>query len=119
MTPSTLDQIKVNGDVPRHIAVIMDGNGRWAKERDLPRHEGHRAGVRAVRGVVEACLEVGVEILTLYAFSTENWRRPKSEVLALMGVLQIYAEKERRALARQGVEVHVLGELERLDRASR
>lgn len=119
MTPSPLDQIKVNGDVPRHVAVIMDGNGRWAKERNLPRHEGHRAGVRAVRGVVEACLEVGVEILTLYAFSTENWRRPKSEVLALMGVLQIYAEKERRALARQGVEVHVLGELDRLDLASR
>lgn len=119
MTPSAPDQIKLNGHVPRHVAVIMDGNGRWARERGLPRHEGHRAGVRSVRECVEGCLEVGVEILTLYAFSTENWARPKAEVLALMGVLQFYAERERRDLAKQGVEVHVLGELDRLDRASR
>ena len=119
MTPSPADQIRLNGHVPRHVAVIMDGNGRWASERGLPRHEGHRAGMRAVREAVEGAIEAGVEILTLYAFSTENWGRPRSEVLALMGVLQYYAEKERRNLARQGVEVHVLGELERLDRASR
>ncbi len=119
MNSSSLDQIKLNGHVPRHVAVIMDGNGRWARERGLPRHEGHRAGVKSVRECVEGCLDAGVEILTLYAFSTENWARPKAEVLALMGVLQYYAEKERRTLARQGVEVHVLGELDRLDLASK
>ncbi len=119
MSSDLVDQIRLNGDVPRHVAVIMDGNGRWAQERGLPRHQGHRAGTKAVREAVEACTEAGVEILTLYAFSTENWSRPKAEVLALMGILQVYAEKEGRALARQGVEVHVLGELDRLDRASR
>lgn len=97
----------------------MDGNGRWAGERGLPRHAGHHEGMKAVRESVKAALAAGVDILTLYAFSTENWRRPKSEVAALMGVLQVYVEKERRALAREGVEVRVLGETERLDPLSR
>ena len=114
-----LDRIRVDGRVPRHVAVIMDGNGRWARERGLPRHAGHQEGMKAVRESVKAALAAGVEILTLYAFSTENWRRPKSEVAALMGVLQLYVEKERRALAREGVEVRVLGETERLDPLSR
>ena len=114
-----LDRIRVDGRVPRHVAVIMDGNGRWASERGLPRHAGHHEGMKAVRESVKAALAAGAEILTLYAFSTENWRRPKSEVAALMGVLQVYVEKERRALAREGVEVRVLGETERLDALSR
>ena len=100
---------------PRHVAVIMDGNGRWACLRNLPRCEGHWEGMKAVREVVEGACAAGVEILTLYAFSTENWRRPREEIEALMGVLQTFAEKEREALAREGVEVRVLGEIERLD----
>ena len=71
-------------EIPRHIAIIMDGNGRWAKERGFPRLEGHRAGAESVREVMEACIELGVEYLTLYAFSSENWSRPATEVTALM-----------------------------------
>lgn len=107
------------GRLPRHVAVIMDGNGRWAGMRDLPRCVGHWEGMNAVREVVEGACAAGVEILTLYAFSTENWRRPPEEIEALMGVLQEFAEKERERLAREGVEVRVLGEVERLDGASR
>ena len=97
----------------------MDGNGRWAQERGLPRTAGHRNGMEAVREAVAGCVDAGVRILTLYAFSTDNWDRPKAEVAALMSVLQIYARQERRALAEQGVEVRVLGETERLDAVSR
>ena len=97
----------------------MDGNGRWAKARGLPRHAGHREGMKAVRESVKAALSTGVEILTLYAFSTENWKRPKNEIAALMSVLQVYVEKERHALAEKGVEVRVLGEIERLNSLSR
>lgn len=114
-----LDGIRVGGRVPRHVAVIMDGNGRWARARGLPRHAGHHEGMKAVRESVTAALAAGVDILTLYAFSTENWKRPKTEVAALMSVLQMYVEKERRTLAREGVEVRVLGETERLDALSR
>ncbi|MDE2677382.1 MAG: di-trans,poly-cis-decaprenylcistransferase [Gemmatimonadetes bacterium] len=106
------------GHLPRHVAVIMDGNGRWAALRDLPRGVGHLEGMNAVREVVEGSCEAGVEILTLYAFSTENWLRPPEEIDALMGVLQTFAEKERERLARAGVEVRVLGEVERLDEPS-
>ncbi len=114
-----LDRIRVSGDVPRHVAVIMDGNGRWARQRGLPRHLGHREGMKAVREVIEGAVDVGIQILTLFAFSTENWRRPEEEVSALMSLLQLYARKERAELRRQGVEVHVLGELERVDPATR
>ena len=114
-----LDRIRVSGDVPRHVAVIMDGNGRWARQRGLPRHLGHREGMKSVREVVEGSVDVGIQVLTLFAFSTENWRRPEQEVSALMSLLQLYARKERDELRRQGVEVHVLGELERVDRATR
>lgn len=114
-----LSRIGLDGRMPRHVAVIMDGNGRWAKQQGLPRSAGHRAGMRAVREVVEGAVAAGVDVLTLYAFSTENWKRPKSEIAALMGVLQAYADKERRSLADAGVEVRVLGEIERLDPLSR
>ncbi len=97
----------------------MDGNGRWAQERGLPRTVGHRNGMEAVRETVAGCVDAGVRILTLYAFSTDNWDRPKAEVAALMSVLQVYVRKERRALAEQGVEVHVLGETDRLDALSK
>jgi len=114
-----LDRIRVSGDVPRHVAVIMDGNGRWARQRGLPRHLGHREGMKAVREVIEGSVDVGIQVLSLFAFSTENWRRPEQEVSALMSLLQLYARKERDELRRQGVEVHVLGELERVDQATR
>ncbi len=119
MASELLQEIQLQGDVPRHVAVIMDGNGRWARKRGLPRTEGHRQGMKSVREVIEGSVEAGVEILTLFAFSTENWQRPKAEIRALMGLLRIYAEKEKRELAEQGVEVHVLGELERMGRATR
>ncbi len=97
----------------------MDGNGRWAGERGLPRHLGHREGMKAVRETIEGAIEAGVKILTLFAFSTENWQRPLQEVSALMRLLELYARKEREDLVRQGVEVHVLGELDRMDEATR
>ena len=109
----------MSGGVPRHVAVIMDGNGRWARQRSLPRHAGHLEGMKAVRETVEGACAAGVEILTLFAFSTENWKRPRSEIEALMGVLEAFADSERQALVREGVEVRVLGELERLDARSR
>lgn len=116
MPSELLQEIRVSGDPPPHVAVIMDGNGRWARQRGLARHAGHREGMRSVREVVEGSVEVGIDILTLFAFSTENWQRPAREITALMGLLKIYAEKERAQLARQGVEVHVLGHLDRLDK---
>lgn len=109
----------MTGHLPRHVAVIMDGNGRWAGQRNLPRRVGHWEGMKAVREAVEGALETGVGILTLYAFSTQNWSRPAEEIEALMGVLQSFAERERRNLAREGVRVRVLGEVERLDAPSR
>ena len=119
MSSHHLARIHLSEDVPTHVAIIMDGNGRWAQERGLPRHLGHREGMKAVREAIEGALEAGVEILTLFAFSTENWNRPVQEVAALMGLLQLYVRKERHELRRQGVEVHVLGDLERVDDATR
>jgi undecaprenyl diphosphate synthase len=114
-----LDRIRLHGDAPRHVAVIMDGNGRWAEERGLPRHLGHREGMKSVRETIEGAIEAGVDILTLFAFSTENWKRPLQEVSALMRLLELYARKEREELVRQGVEVHVLGDLDRMDEVTR
>jgi undecaprenyl diphosphate synthase len=114
MSADLLQQIRVNGAVPRHVAVIMDGNGRWARERGRPREFGHRAGMRAVRAAVEAAGEAGVEVLTLFAFSQENWQRPQGEVSALMMLLELYVRRERRSLRERGVEVHAVGELHRL-----
>jgi len=111
MADDLLQQLRLNGAVPRHVAVIMDGNGRWARERGRPREFGHRAGMRAVREAVEAAADVGVEVLTLFAFSQENWHRPQGEVAALMALLELYVRKERRELKEKGVEVHAVGEL--------
>jgi undecaprenyl diphosphate synthase len=119
LTSDRLARIRLHGGVPRHVAIIMDGNGRWAAARGLPRHLGHREGMKAVREAITGAVEVGIEILTLFAFSTENWHRPRQEVSALMKLLQQYARKERQELVRQGVEVHVLGDLERVDEPTR
>ena len=101
-------------DVPRHIAIIMDGNGRWAKERGLPRLEGHRAGAESVREVMEACIELNVDFLTLYAFSSENWNRPESEVNALMALLDRFLQEKAKDLDRQNVRLLAIGQLDRL-----
>ncbi len=114
MPDDLLGQLKVNGAVPRHVAIIMDGNGRWARERRLPRPLGHRAGMTSVREVVEGAIEAGVEVLTLFAFSDENWQRPPSEISALMGLLEEYIAKEIEELKGQGVQVSVLGDRGRL-----
>jgi undecaprenyl diphosphate synthase len=114
-----LDEILLSGAVPRHVAVIMDGNGRWARKRGLPRHAGHRQGMKAVREVIEGATEAGLRVLTLFAFSTENWQRPPTEISALMGLLEHYARRERKELRRMGVEVHVLGALDRMDPTTR
>jgi undecaprenyl diphosphate synthase len=105
--------------LPRHVAVIMDGNGRWASERGLPRYEGHRAGMKAVREAVEGAIEVGIEYLTLFAFSQENWQRPRREIAFLMSLLERYAQSECQDLVDNGVQVHVIGELERLEAGAR
>ena len=110
-----LSRIRVHGAVPRHIAIIMDGNGRWARERHMPRPFGHRSGMKAVRAVVEGCLEAGVEWLSLFAFSQENWQRPQTEVSALMSLLEEYIAREAAELRSQGVRVRVHGNLERLN----
>jgi undecaprenyl diphosphate synthase len=109
-----LPQIRLNGAVPRHVAIIMDGNGRWARERSLPRPLGHRAGMKAVREVVEGAIDAGVEVLTLFAFSDENWQRPLTEISALMSLLEEYIAREVSELRDQGVAVHVLGDRTRL-----
>ena len=114
-----LERLRAGGAVPRHVAIIMDGNGRWAKERHLPRTLGHREGMKAVRETVEGAVEAGIEALTLFAFSEENWRRPAVEIGALMGLLEEYIARETRELRANGVEVHVFGDLARLSQAAR
>jgi undecaprenyl diphosphate synthase len=99
---------------PRHVAVIMDGNGRWAKRRALPRHLGHRAGVKAVRATVEGCARRGVEALTLFAFSSENWRRPEEEVTRLMELFVESMEKEVDELHGNGIRLRFIGDLSAL-----
>ncbi len=100
--------------VPRHIAIIMDGNGRWAKQKGMPRVLGHRSGVKSVREVTEAAAQVGVEYLTLYAFSTENWNRPPAEVTALMSLLVETIKGEIRDLNKNGVRLLAIGDIEAL-----
>ena len=104
--------------VPRHIAIIMDGNGRWAKQKGMPRVLGHRSGVKSVREVTEAAAQIGVEYLTLYAFSTENWNRPPAEVTALMSLLVETIRAEIRDLNKNGVRLMAIGDLEALPKAS-
>ena len=100
--------------LPRHVAVIMDGNGRWAQRRALPRHLGHRAGAKAVRATVEGCARRGVEALTIFAFSSENWQRPQEEVTRLMELFVESIDKEVDELHRNGIRVRFIGDLSRL-----
>lgn len=105
----TAEQIRARGNLPRHVAIIMDGNGRWAKARGVPRLMGHRAGRESVREAVKGCVALGVEALTLYTFSTENWNRPPSEVKALMAILRQTLRSERRELRENNVRLRVIG----------
>ena len=106
--PTTSDG---NNGLPRHVAIIMDGNGRWAKKRMLPRIAGHRAGVETVRQVVKACAEKGIEVLTLFAFSSENWRRPAKEVSLLMELFLSALQRESKRLHGNNVRLRIIGEL--------
>ena len=105
----TPERLLERGNLPRHVAIIMDGNGRWAKARGVPRLMGHRAGREAVREAVKGCVALGVEVLTLYTFSIENWNRPRREVQALMGILRSTLREEREELRRQNVRLGVIG----------
>jgi undecaprenyl diphosphate synthase len=109
VTTAAIPQIPA-GTVPRHVAIIMDGNGRWAKARHLPRLAGHRKGVESVRRITRAARALGIEVLTLYAFSSENWRRPADEVSDLMGLLRHFIRTDIDELAREGVKLRVIGD---------
>ena len=115
----TVDEIQALGldpqRLPRHVAIIMDGNGRWAVQRGLPRIEGHRNGVHSVRAIVEECSRLGVEQLTLYCFSSENWKRPKLELTLLMKLLKRYLVEERKQIQEQGLRFQVIGRVHELD----
>ena len=100
--------------IPRHVAVVMDGNGRWAEARGLSRIEGHRQGLESVRATVRAAHELGVQTLTLYAFSLENWNRPKAEVDELMRLLESYIDAELAEVHRNGIRVRAIGRLKRI-----
>ena len=106
-------------DAPCHVAIIMDGNGRWAKERNLARIEGHRAGMQSVRETVRSCLRLGIEVLTLYAFSVENWRRPKTEVRALMSLLRGFVRSETQEMQDNGIRLGLIGNIEDLPKSVR
>src|SRR5499426_4884669 len=118
ITPGSPDETlarQVNFDqLPAHIAIIMDGNGRWAAQRHLPRVEGHRAGIDAVRDTVETSARLGTGVLTLYAFSVENWKRPDTEITALMGLLKHYLRLELKTLLKNNIRFRVIGQPDRL-----
>jgi undecaprenyl diphosphate synthase len=113
--PSSTQEVPAHGAVPQHVAIIMDGNGRWAKRQHLPRIAGHRRGVEAVRATVRACAERGIRFLTLFAFSSENWRRPAEEVALLMHLFQVALTNEVEKLHRNGVRLRVVGDTRRFD----
>ena len=112
---STTQEVPPYAATPRHVAIIMDGNGRWARQRHLPRFAGHRRGVEAVRAVTQACAERGVEFLTLFAFSSENWRRPPEEVALLMQLFRGALSEEVEKLHRNGIRLKVVGDTSRFD----
>ena len=108
-SPLTPEALRARGTVPRHIAIIMDGNGRWAKARGVPRLMGHQAGRESVRDVLKGAVALGTEVLTLYTFSTENWKRPRREVQALMSILRRTLREERKNLRESNVRLQVMG----------
>ena len=116
--PEPVDQTGT-GIIPNHIAIIMDGNGRWAENRGVPRIEGHRAGTENLRRVIKGCVDFGVKYLTVYAFSTENWSRPKDEVQGLLKILGSVIDRELKELNAQGVQLRHIGRLEKLPSALR
>jgi undecaprenyl diphosphate synthase len=113
MSDKTLESIK---KIPTHIAIIMDGNGRWALEKGLPRLSGHRAGTENLREVIESCAEFGIKYLTIYAFSTENWKRPQEEIQGLMRIFKNMLDRELQNLHENGVQLRHLGSLDRIDK---
>ena len=115
MTAETLDKNKL----PRHVAIIMDGNGRWAQARGLTRTEGHRAGAESVRSILRASRELGIGYLTVFAFSSENWGRPKKEVDFLMRLMNRYIKSEIKEIAENGIRLNVIGDLDRMPRVQR
>ena len=114
--PETAISMPETAPSPRHVAIIMDGNGRWASKRGLPRAEGHRRGVEAVRRCVRAAIELGISHLTLYTFSSENWRRPYEEIVDLMGLLKLFIRRDLAELHEQNVKIRVIGTEDRVDR---
>jgi len=118
-SPGSVEESLLSGidakRLPRHIAIIMDGNGRWAKQRGKPRVEGHRAGIASVREVVETCARLEIDALTLYAFSVENWKRPRFEVVTLMTLLKEYLRRELAALVENDIRFRVVGRMNELD----
>ena len=119
MIQNDIEKIKQKGGVPEHIAIIMDGNGRWAKKRGLPRIAGHKEGVNSVRKIVKTCGELGVQVLTLYTFSTENWNRPRKEVSALMKLLLKTIQNEIKDLIKNNVRLMAIGGIENLPESAR
>jgi len=119
MFPSSTREVPASSAVPRHVAIIMDGNGRWAKQRMLPRVAGHRRGVEAVRAIILACIERDIEYLTLFAFSSENWRRPPEEISILMDLFLRALEQEVAKLHANGIRFKVIGDLSVFDRRIR
>ena len=117
--PAAAQSLGKTAALPRHVAIIMDGNGRWAKQRGLARSEGHREGARAVRRVVTHARSCGIEVLTLYAFSAQNWRRPGAEIAALMALLIEFCQDERSLLDEQSIRFRVIGQRERLSPEAR
>lgn len=113
--PSSTLEIPETGPIPKHIAIIMDGNGRWAQSRYMPRISGHKQGVETVRGVIKACMERGVSYLTLFAFSSENWRRPNEEITSLMQLFLTALEQEIAKLHENGIRFKVVGDLSKFD----
>lgn len=114
MSKSKKEQVMPLKTLPRHVAVIMDGNGRWAKRHGLSRSQGHRRGVQRVKEVVEQAAKLGIEVLTLFAFSTENWRRPKKEIDFLMGLLKIFLRREIKNLIKNNIRFECIGRIEEL-----
>ncbi|HEY8593501.1 MAG TPA: isoprenyl transferase [Sphingomicrobium sp.] len=110
LAPEGAAGLTAGGKIPRHVAIIMDGNGRWAQKRGLPRVAGHKAGAEAVRRAMQACVDHGVEVLTLYAFSSENWRRSDEEISDLTGLMRFYLERELATLHKEGVRIKLIGD---------
>lgn len=114
-TPRVDDELPSPDRMPRHVAIIMDGNGRWAKQRGLPRSEGHRQGTENLRRTIRGAVEFGIQIMTIYAFSTENWSRPRREVRLLMRILEMVIDRELEELNKEGVQIRHIGELDGID----